>query len=146
MPVLYSRVSYPNPRDNGSTLIACLLSNPILLAADPGATGGLTQLLFFFAPLFAIWYFLVLRPQSQQRKKTQEMLANLKTGDRVVTSGGLYGTVVGFRNGTVQLQIATQVKVDLARSAITGIVAEETGESAKQESGGKGETPAKGKR
>lgn len=127
-------------------MIECLLINPILLAADPGSTGGLTQLLFFFAPLFAIWYFLVLRPQSQQRKKTQEMLASLKTGDRVVTSGGLYGTVIGFKNGTVQLQIASQVKVEMLRSAITGIVAEEAAESAKQESGGKGETPAKGKR
>ena len=61
------------------------------------------------------------------------MLRNLKTGDRVVTSGGIYGTVVSFRNGVVQLQIANQVKVDVARSAITGMVTEETGAEAKQE-------------
>jgi preprotein translocase subunit YajC len=109
------------------------------LAADPGSTGALTQLLFFFAPLFAIWYFLVLRPQSQQRKKLQELLGSLKTGDRVVTSGGIYGTIMGFRNdATVQLQIATQVKVDVARSAITGVVTEEAEEASKQESGAKG--------
>jgi preprotein translocase subunit YajC len=95
-------------------------------------------LLVFFGPLIAIWYFLVLRPQSQQRKKLQDMLANLKTGDRVVTSGGIYGTIVGFREGTVQLQIATQVKVDVARSAITGVVTDETGDSGKQDSGSKG--------
>jgi preprotein translocase subunit YajC len=95
-------------------------------------------LLVFFAPLFAIWYFLVLRPQSQQRKKLQDMLANLKTGDRVVTSGGIYGTIVGFRNGSVQLQIASQVKVDMARSAITGLVAEESADESKQEAGTKG--------
>ena len=112
--------------------------NPILLAADPGTAGALTQLLFFFAPLFAIWYFLVLRPQSQQRKKLQDMLANLKTGDRVVTSGGIYGTIMGFRDGTVQLQISSQVRVDLARSAITGIVTEETVDPTKQESAAKG--------
>jgi preprotein translocase subunit YajC len=117
-------------------LIECLLANPILLAADPGTTGALTQLLFFFAPLFAIWYFLVLRPQSQQRKKLQALLGNLKSGDRVVTSGGIYGTIVGFRDGVVQLQIASQVKVEVARSAITGLVTEEA-ESSKQESGGK---------
>jgi preprotein translocase subunit YajC len=119
-------------------LIESLFSNPILLAADPGTAGALTQLLVFFAPLFAIWYFLVLRPQSQQRKKLQDMLANLKTGDRVVTSGGIYGTIMGFRNGTVQLQIANQVKVDMARSAITGLVTEETADASKQESGAKG--------
>jgi preprotein translocase subunit YajC len=102
-------------------------------------SGALTQLLFFFAPLFAIWYFLVLAPQSKQRKKLQEMLASLKSGDRVVTSGGLYGTVLGFKDGTVQLQIAPQVKVDVTRSSITGIVTEE-------ESSGKQEPEAKGKK
>ena len=120
-------------------MIECLFVNPILLAADPGSAGALTQLLFFFAPLFAIWYFLVLRPQSQQRKKLKELLGSLKTGDRVVTSGGIYGTIMGFRNGaTVQLQIATQVKVDVARSAITGVVTEEAEEASKQDSGAKG--------
>jgi preprotein translocase subunit YajC len=114
-------------------LIECLLVNPIVLAADPGLGGSLTSFLFLFAPLFAIWYFLVIRPQQQQRRKVQEMLANLKTGDRVVTSGGLYGTVVAFRNGVVQLQVASQVKVDVARSAITGLVAEEGEEAAKKE-------------
>ena len=95
--------------------------NPIVLAADPGMTGGLTQFLVLFAPLFLIWYFLVIRPQQQQRRKTRDMLANLKTGDRVITSGGIYGTVVGFRNSAVQLQVANQVKIDVARSAITSL-------------------------
>ena len=66
------------------------------------------------------------------------MLANLKTGDRVVTSGGIYGTIVGFRDGTVQLQITSQVKVDLARSAITGLVTEEAADTSKQDSATKG--------
>ena len=119
-------------------MIECLFVHPILLAADPGSAGALTQMLFFFAPLFAIWYFLVLRPQSQQRKKLQGMLSSLKTGDRVVTSGGIYGTIVAFREGTtVQLQIAPQVKVDMARSAITGVVTEETENAGKQEKGKK---------
>ena len=94
--------------------------------------GALTQFLLLFAPLFAIWYFLVIRPQQQQRRKVQEMLTNLKTGDRVITSGGMYGTVVAFRNGIVQLQVANQVKIDVARSAITGLVTEEADGSAKQ--------------
>ena len=65
-------------------------------------------------------------------------MPSLKTGDRVVTSGGIYGTIMGFRDGTVQLQIASQVKVDLARSAITGMVTEEAADASKQESGAKG--------
>ena len=109
----------------------------LVLAADPGAGGALSQFLLLFAPLFAIWYFLVIRPQQQQRRKTQAMLANLKTGDRVVTSGGIYGTIVSFRNGVVQLQIANQVKVDVNRAAITGMVAEEAAAEAKQEQAAK---------
>lgn len=89
--------------------------------------------------MFAIWYFLVLAPQSKQRKKVQDLLANLKTGDRVVTSGGIYGTILGFRNGAVQLKIANQVTVDVARTAITGLVEEEEGS-------GEEEPPAKGKK
>ena len=102
-----------------------------------GAGAGLSQFLLLFAPLFAIWYFLVIRPQQQQRRKLQAMLANLKTGDRVVTSGGIHGTIISFRNGVVQLQIASQVKVDVTRTAITGMAGEETAADAKQEPAGK---------
>ena len=91
------------------------------MAADPGAGGALTQFLLLFAPLFLIWYFLVILPQQRNRRKTQSMLSNLKTGDRVVTSGGIWGLITGFHGDIVQLQIANQVKVDVARSAITGV-------------------------
>jgi preprotein translocase subunit YajC len=109
-----------------------LLLWPTLLAADPGG-GGLTSFIILFGPLFLIWYFLVIRPQQSQRKKTQEMLGSLKTGDRVVTSGGLYGTVVGFRNEVVQLQVAPQLKLDIARSAITGFQSSEAEDARKKE-------------
>lgn len=97
--------------------------------------GALSQFVLLFAPLFAIWYFLVIRPQQQQRRKIQDMHSSLKTGDRVVTTGGVYGTIVSFRDGIVQLQVASQVRIEVARSAVTGIVTEETSRDAKQESG-----------
>jgi preprotein translocase subunit YajC len=121
-----------------------LLRGSVYLAADATASQGLTQFLFLFVPLFLIWYFLVIMPQSRQRKKTQEMLANLKTGDRVLTSGGIYGTIVGFRDNVVQLQVANQVKLDVARSAITGMQPSEseadggTGKESKREASKKG--------
>jgi len=114
-----------------------MVVNSFVLAADTGAGAGLSQFLLLFAPLFAIWYFLVIRPQQQQRRKLQTLLANLKTGDRVVTSGGIHGTIVSFRDGVVQLQIANQVKVDVTRTAITGMAGDETGAEAKQEPAGK---------
>jgi preprotein translocase subunit YajC len=113
--------SIPDLTSSGSALIDTVLTNRIVLAADPGAGGGLTQFLLLFGPLFVIWYFLVIRPQQQQRRKVQEMLSELKTGDRVITTGGIYGTIVGFRDSVVQLQVATQVKIDVARSAIGGL-------------------------
>ena len=76
--------------------------------------------------LFLIWYFLVIRPQQTQRRNTQQMLENLKTGDKVVTVGGVYGTVTGFRDPAVQLQIAEGVKVHVNRSAIQGLQPEES--------------------
>ena len=95
---------------------------PILLAADAAAGGeGLKEFLVLFVPLFLIWYFLVIMPQQRQRKKTQEMLGNLKAGDKVLTSGGIYGTIAGFRGEIVQLQVASQVKLDVARSAVTAM-------------------------
>ena len=54
------------------------------------------------------------------------MLSSLKSGDRVVTSGGIYGTIVGFRDTVVQLQVAPQVKVDVSRAAITALQADES--------------------
>lgn len=121
-----------------------LPTGSLVLAADASAGEGLRQFLFLFVPLFAIWYFLVIMPQQRQRKRTQEMLANLKTGDRVLTSGGIYGTIVGFRDNVVQLQVANQVKLDVARSAITGMQPSETdanpgnGKESKRETAGKG--------
>jgi preprotein translocase subunit YajC len=105
----------------------------IPLAADADASAGIMQFVILFVPLFAIWYFLVIMPQQRQRKKTQEMLSNLKTGDRVLTSGGVYGTIAGFREEIVQLQVASQVKIDVARSAITGL---QSADGATQAAGG----------
>ncbi|MBI1983360.1 MAG: preprotein translocase subunit YajC [Acidobacteria bacterium] len=116
--------------------------NPPVLAADPGAGGTFVQFLPFIL-IFAIFYFLLILPQQRQRRKTQEMLANLKTGDRVVTGGGIYGTIVGFRSPSVlQLEVAHQVRIDVARSAVSGL------QSAEGEGEGSGarEAAAKGKK
>src|ERR1700730_1620657 len=78
------------------------------------------------AAIFLLFYFLVIGPANKQKKKTQEMLTSLKKGDRVVTSGGIYGTVQGVEPEVVYLKISDNVRVKVARSAITGVL---TGES-----------------
>lgn len=71
------------------------------------------------AAIFLIFYFLVIRPQQKQAKEHQKMLEDLRKGDRVLTGGGLYGTIVGFRGADLEVKIADNVKVLLARSAVS---------------------------
>lgn len=71
--------------------------------------------------IFAIFYFLVIRPQQRQASVLKQMLNDLKTGDRVLTQGGIYGVVAALRGDVVQLKIAENVKVEIARSAITQV-------------------------
>lgn len=75
-----------------------------------------------FLIVLVIFYLLLILPAQRQRKRQQQLLANLKTGDKVITSGGIYGTIVGLREreNVVQLRIADQVRIDVARSAIAG--------------------------
>ena len=91
--------------------------------------GGATAALFQFLPILAIgavFYFLVIAPANKQRKKQQEMLGSLKKGDRVLTTGGIYGTIQGVEAEVVYLKIAENIKVKVARSAVSGVVTEET--------------------
>ncbi len=101
------------------------------IALLQGAGNSAAALFVQILPILAIglvFYFLVIAPANKQRKKTQEMLSSLKKGDRVVTSGGIYGTVQGVEADVVYLKIADNVKVKLARSAVTSIVTGETAE------------------
>jgi len=74
-----------------------------------------------FLIIITIFYVVVLLPTQRQRKKLQTMLSNLKVGDKVVTSGGIYGTIVGFKDDRIQLRIAENVKVELSRNAVTAL-------------------------
>ena len=99
--------------------------NALALLQSSGGAAALAQ----FVPIIAIgliFYFLVIAPANKQRKKTQEMLNSLKKGDRVITSGGIYGTIQGVEAEVVYLKIAENVKVKVARSAISGVVAGES--------------------
>jgi preprotein translocase subunit YajC len=102
--------------------------NAIALLQSSGGAAALAN----FLPIIAIglvFYFLVIAPANKQRKKQQEMLSTLKKGDRVLTTGGIYGTIQGVEPEAVYLKIAENVKVKVARSAISGVV---TGESESQ--------------
>ena len=77
-----------------------------------------------FLPLIfilGIFYLIVFLPARRRQKKLQEMIDSLKVGDKVVTSGGIYGTIAGLKDDRIQLRIAENVKVELSRSAITAL-------------------------
>ncbi len=97
-------------------------------AGQPLSGGALSILpqLLFFAAIFAIFYFLLIRPQQKERRTREQMLRVLKRGDRVVTTGGLHGIIVGLNEHSVILKIADQVKVECDRAAISRVVVTES--------------------
>ena len=82
-----------------------------------------TQLTPFlmFPLIIGIFYLIVFRPARQRQQKLQKMVDNLKTGDKVITTGGLLGTVVGLRGDRLQLRIAENVKVEISRNAVASM-------------------------
>ena len=78
-----------------------------------------------FAMVLAIIYFLILLPMKRQRKKVDEFQTSLKVGDKVVTTGGIYGLVTRVNDNSIQLQIADKVRIDVARNAIVGYQGQE---------------------
>ena len=97
----------------------------ILWQTGTGGAGGSLGMFLPMLIVMGIFYVMLILPQQRQRKKTQAMLAALKTGDKVITSSGIYGTVNGFDGEVVILRIAEQVKIRIARSAIAQVEATE---------------------
>lgn len=77
------------------------------------------------ALVFAIFYFIILLPTKRKQKKLDEFLAALKVGDRVVTTGGIYGSVTKVNDQSVQLQVANSVRIEVARASIGGYQGQE---------------------
>jgi preprotein translocase subunit YajC len=90
--------------------------------AASGGSGGFlaTPLVPIILMLGVMWFFLI-RPQQKKQKEHREMLGNLKKGDRVITSGGLYGRITGITDATLTLEIADKVRVKLSRGYVAGL-------------------------
>lgn len=103
--------------------------NPLGFILAMGAPAGqqispLIQLVPF-ALVLAIFYFIILLPMKRQKKKVQQFLGGLKVGDRVVTTGGIYGSLTKIGGQSVRLQIADKVQIEVARAAIGGYQGQE---------------------
>lgn len=105
-----------------------LASHDVLVAVaappDGGAVSPWVQLIPF-ALVLAIFYFIILMPMRRRQRKVEEFLKGLKVGDKVITSGGVYGSITRLGDNSIQLQIADKVRVELARSAVIGYQGQE---------------------
>ena len=97
-----------------------------LLAMAPPPSGGgggsLVSTIIMFGAIFLIFYFMIIRPQQKRAKEREKLLSNMQKGDKVVTSGGLHGTIVHIEDKTVLLQVSDNVKLKYERSAIATIL------------------------
>lgn len=71
--------------------------------------------------MLGIFYFLLIAPMRKRQKQQEQMIGGLKPGDRVLTTGGIYGTIVGIKDDRLTLRIADQVKVEVAKSSVSGL-------------------------
>src|SRR5271170_2336087 len=101
-----------------------MLSQSAFFLLQAGAQPSSITLFLPLILIMVIFYFLMIMPAQRRQKKVTQMLANLKNGDKVITSGGIYGTIVGLEDDALQLRIAEQVKIKVSRSAIAGLQAE----------------------
>jgi preprotein translocase subunit YajC len=96
-----------------------------MAAGGAGGAGGQGGGFSTFIPLillFAIFYFLLIRPQQKKAKQHRELLGALKVGDKVVTNGGLHGKITGMKETVVTVEIAPKIRVKVSRGSISGIV------------------------
>jgi len=90
--------------------------------AAPPAGGSFLTAIIPFVLVFVIFYLLIIMPSRRKQKKHQEMVGQLKPGDKIVTTGGIYGTVMGTQQDRIELKIAANTKIDITKSAVAVIV------------------------
>jgi preprotein translocase subunit YajC len=94
---------------------------PLFLAmGTPPGDGATWVQLIPFAIVLAIFYFIILLPMKRKQQKVERFLGGLKVGDRVITTGGMYGQVTRLGDVSVQLQIADKIRVEVAKASIGG--------------------------
>ena len=96
--------------------------NPIFLQQAPGGMESILSSIVPFLLIIVIFYFLILRPQQKRQKERVKLLESIKKGDKVITAGGLHGTVEGLEDKTLLVKVADNVKLKMERSAITTII------------------------
>ena len=96
-----------------------------LQQSQPGAPrggGSFITALIPFILVFVIFYLLIIMPSRKRQKKHQQMVAELKPGEKIVTTGGIYGTVMGIQKDRIELKVAANVKIEITKNAVGAIL------------------------
>lgn len=104
------------------------LAPPAQPGTQPNPTGQLLSMLGMFAFFGVLLYVMTIRPQQKRAKEHAELLQNLKPGDKIVTSGGILGTVTNVKDKTVIVRIADNTKIEILRSAVQTVTQRGEGE------------------
>jgi preprotein translocase subunit YajC len=97
------------------------MNNFVLFFEDGGTSGGgIFSTVVLFAPILLIFYFLLIRPQQKQQKELKALVAELKTGDEVVTNGGIIGKIIESRDMSFIIRSADKSNLEVARTAVVG--------------------------
>lgn len=102
----------------------------VLLQAAASSTGQMVSTLVTFGLVFVVFYFLIIRPQNKKQKEAKKMIDAVKKGDKVVTIGGVHGTVHSVKEGTVIVKVDDDCRIEFSKSAIATVVAPKTEEKA----------------
>ncbi len=94
-----------------------------------GGSGSFFSTIIMFGVIIMIFYFMILRPQKKRQLERQKLLNSLKKGDKIVTSGGLHGTIAGLDEKTVLVQVSDNVKLKFERSSIGSVIREAESET-----------------
>jgi preprotein translocase subunit YajC len=89
---------------------------------DPNPQGQMIQMIGMFAILGVMFYFLLIRPQQKQRKEQDNLLKNIKTGDRVLMTSGIYGIIANVKEKSFVVKIADNVKIEVLKSAVSSVL------------------------
>ncbi|MBP7479247.1 MAG: preprotein translocase subunit YajC [Spirochaetaceae bacterium] len=105
----------------------------LLQAAPATSSGSLLMTVLPLALIFVIFYFFMIRPQNKKQKETEKMIAALKKGDKVITIGGIHGTVSSTKEKTVIVKVDDNTKIEFLRSAISTVVTDKAEKNGKKD-------------
>ena len=110
------------------------MNSLVLMAADSTSSASLTSSLIMFALIILIFYFLIYRPQKKRDKEAKAMLAAMKKGDKVVTIGGIHGTIVTVKDKTVVIKVDDSARIEFSKEAISSVTSKDAVKTAPENS------------